>query len=95
MNNIATQYLDRETTKSDAENEQKIVEGRLQLEDEEDARKRRVKLRKQRQAKLVVERRDRRRKRAFKLAGLWILIIAGGLFAATWYSGDITSLLAK
>lgn len=46
MNNIATQYLDRETTKSDAENEQKLVEGRLQLEDEEDARKRRVKLRK-------------------------------------------------
>ncbi|MFP6711981.1 MAG: hypothetical protein VB913_09845 [Rhodospirillales bacterium] len=43
----------------------------------------------------MVERRDRRRKRAFKLAGLWILIIAGGLFAATWYSGDITSLLAK
>lgn len=93
MNNIATQYLDRETTKSDAENEQKLIEGRMQLEDEAESRKRRIKLRKQRQVKINAMRRAKRRARAFKLAGFWMAVVVSGFFAMAWYSNDVMALI--
>jgi hypothetical protein len=73
--------------------QQKLIEGQLQLEGEDEARKRRVKIRKQRQAMLAVKRRAQRRARAFKLAGFWTLVIIGGFFAMAWYSNDVMALI--
>ena len=77
---------------SDAD-QQKLIEGQLQLEGEDEARNRRVGLRKQRQALLAAKRRKQRRARAFKLAGFWTVAIIGGFFAMAWYSNDVMALI--
>jgi hypothetical protein len=97
MTNLAPHRLKRETSKerrsmSEAD-QKKLIEGQLQLEGEDEARKRRVKIRKQRQAMLAVKRRAQRRTRAFKLAGFWTLVIIGGFFAMAWYSNDVMALI--
>ncbi len=95
MNNITAQQMDHETRGSNEFDEQKLAEGRLQLEDEADARKRRIKLRKQHQAKLNAKRTAKRRARTFRLAGVWMTLFAGGFFAIAWFFGDIANLFAK
>ena len=87
--------MPRERGSLTSDDQQKLIEGQLQLEGENEARARRVKLRKQSQLKMAAKQRAKRRARTFKLAGFWTAAIAGGLFAMTWYSGDIMGLIGK
>ncbi len=99
MTNLAPNRLQRETHQEKSPlseiDQQKLIEGRLQLEDEDEARARRLILRKQRDAKLVAMRRTKRRARAFKLVGFWAMAIVGGFFAVAWYSNEVMALIGK
>tara|TARA_B100000315_G_scaffold226851_1_gene234131 strand:- start:4718 stop:4963 length:246 start_codon:yes stop_codon:yes gene_type:complete len=75
--------------------QQKLIEGQMQLEDEAKSRARRIKMRRQRQAKLAAMRKAKRRARAFKLAGLWSVVMLGGFFALAWFSNDVMALIAR
>jgi len=72
--------------------EAKLVEGRLQLEDEAYARKRRN--RAQRQAKLNALRRLKRRNRVIKLSLFWTGAIALGAFTVIWNADAIVAALS-
>ncbi|MFP6711982.1 MAG: hypothetical protein VB913_09850 [Rhodospirillales bacterium] len=95
MNSMSSHNLERDTFQESRQliDEQKLIEGRMQLEDEAESRKRRIKLRKQRQVKINAMRRAKRRARAFKLAGFWMAVVVSGFFAMAWYSNDVMALI--
>lgn len=95
MNNITPMKLREESRISSDFDERKRAENLAQLNDEAESRARRIKMRKARQSKLEVLRRQKRRSRAFKLAAVWVVVIATGFFAATWYSKDIVQWMAS
>ena len=74
--------------------EANLIEGRLQLEDEAYARKRRIRNRRQRQAKLQALGRIQRRNRAIKLAVFWAGAVALGTFVVIWNAGVIMQVFA-
>jgi hypothetical protein len=76
-------------------NEEKLIEGRLQLEDEAESHGRRIRMRRQRQMKLAAVRRIQRRKRAVKLAMFWASAVAVGAFAAVWNSNEIVQFMTR
>ena len=67
--------------------EQKLIEGQMQLEDETESRAHRIKMRRQRQAK--------HRARALKLAGFGSVVMFGEFFALAWFSNDVMALIAR
>jgi len=84
-----------ESRNSSVFDEKKRAENLAQLESEAESRARRIKMRKQRQAKRNALRKQKRRARAFKLAAVWAAVIATGFFVATWYSKDIVHWMAS
>ena len=71
----------------------KRAEDRAQLAGEAESRSRRIQRRKAYREKVEQSRRAKRRQRAFKLAGLWSLVIVAGFFAAVWFAPDFAKLL--
>ena len=61
------------------------------LDDEEEGREKRIQLRKQQRLKAEVEKKARKRKRMFKVAGAWIGVIIVGFLVVTWFSKDVVS----
>lgn len=58
------------------------------LGDEAESREKRIKMRKQQREKADAKRRIAKRKRMFKVAGVWIGIIFVGFFITAWFSKD-------
>jgi hypothetical protein len=75
--------------------EAKLMEGRLQLEDEAYSRKRRIRNRRQRQAKFPAQRRVQRRNRAIKLSLFWTGAVALGTFWVVSNAGEIVAVLTR
>lgn len=71
----------------------KLRANREVLDAEAKDRSRRIKVRRDQRLKKEAIRRAQRRKRIFKLAGVWIGLIFIGFFAATWFSADFVSWL--
>lgn len=71
----------------------KRAEDQAQLADEADGRARRIQRRKAYREKVAQGRRAKRRQRAFKLAGIWSLVIIVGFIAAAWFAKDLAQLI--
>jgi len=96
MNQLSPHHnLARESQMSEMVDQQKLIEGQEQLEDEANSRARRIKMRRQRQAKLTAMRKAKRRALAFQLAGFCLMVMFGGIFALAWFSNDVMALIAR
>lgn len=71
----------------------KLRKNREVLDTESKDRTRRIKIRREQRLKKEAMQRIKRRKRIFKLAGVWIVLIFLGFFAATWFSADFVNWL--
>jgi hypothetical protein len=91
--NKTTPHAEIEDAYMSRSDEAKLVEGRMQLEDEACARKRRIRNRAQRQAKLNALRRIKRRNRAIKLSLFWAGAIAVAAFVVIWNADAIVQAL--
>jgi predicted nucleic acid-binding protein len=94
MMNKITPLTEIEDAYMSRADEAKLVEDRLQLEDEAYARKRRIRNRAQRQAKLNALRRLKRRNRVIKLSLFWTGAIALGAFTVIWNADAIVAALS-
>jgi hypothetical protein len=56
------------------------------LKREADSRDSRIKLRREQQQRKELKRRIAKRKRAFKLAGIWLGVIIAGFLVVAWFS---------
>lgn len=92
MNSI-TPNIEIEDAYMSCSDEAKLVAGRMQLEDEAYARKRRIRNRAQRQAKLNALRRIKRRSRVIKLGLFWTGAIGLGAFVVIWNADAIMQSL--
>ena len=89
--NKTTPHAEIEDAYMSRSDEAKLVEGRMQLEDEACARKRRN--RAQRQAKLNALRRIKRCNRAIKFSLFWAGAIAVAAFVVIWNADAIVQAL--
>ena len=71
------------------EKEALLIEGRLLLESEDEARFRRRAFRKQGQAGLAERNQRMKRRHQFKMAGFLLVAAAGVLFALMWNSPEL------
>jgi hypothetical protein len=63
------------------------------LKREADSRDGRIKMRREQQRKKELARKAAKRKRMFKVAGVWLGIIFLGFLAAAWFSPDLIKWL--
>jgi cell division septal protein FtsQ len=64
-----------------------------QLENENENRDRRVRERKVYRQKMEARKKARRRQRAFKLAGVWCLVIVAGFIGIAWFANEFARLI--
>lgn len=69
------------------------AQDRKALENEAEARERRIKRRREGDVKSRALTRQKSRQRAFKYAGLWVGAILIGLFIVIWFSKDLVDWL--
>lgn len=75
--------------KKDFEEERRRKAGAQVLENEAEARAKRIEMRKDQKSKADKSLKEKKRKRVYKIAGIWVALIVAGLFALTWFSGDL------
>ena len=98
MNQLSPHHkLAHESQMSEMIEQQKLIEGQMQLEDEAESRARRIKMRHQHQVKLAAMHKAKRRARILKfagfltvaIAGFWAAVIFGGFFSLMWVSAAV------
>ena len=67
--------------------------GREVLRQEAASRDKRMRLRKEQQLKKDAVKRMAKRRRMFKVAGIWVTVIAIGFFVVVWFSPDLMKML--
>ena len=72
---------------------QQKAQDRKALENETEARERRIRMRREGDVKSRALARQKSRQKAFKFAGLWIGTILIGLFILIWFSNDLVEWL--
>ena len=93
MNVISRQDRAEKDTQSRQDDPKKRAEDQAQLAGEAESRTRRIQRRKAYREKVEQGRRAKRRQRAFKLAGVWSLVIVAGFVAAAWFAKDLAQLI--
>lgn len=73
------------------EQQKKRQQEKMLLDDEEEGREKRIQLRKRQRLKADAEKKVRKRKRMFKVAGAWIGVIFVGFMVVTWFSKEFVS----
>ena len=80
---------DIKDAKKDFEEERRRQAGAQVLESEAESRAKRIGMRKDQKATADKAVKEKKRKRVYKVAGIWVAFIVAGLFALTWFSGDL------
>ena len=88
-----TAMADRMAERDDARNLDDDDRGRDSelLKREAESRENRIKIRREQQRKKELARKLAKRKRMFKVAGLWLGIIFIGFFVAAWFSQSLVT----
>ncbi len=94
MNVIAREGIADKNTQSRQDDPKKRAEDQAQIANEAESRARRIQRRREYRQKVAEGQRAKRRQRAFKLVGLWSLVIIAGFIAAAWFAPDLAKMLS-
>jgi hypothetical protein len=72
-----------------ADDAEEGLDGRETLRVEEAQRNKRIKIRRDQQLKKEAVKRLAKRKRMFKVAGIWVAVLIAAFFVVVWFSPDI------